>query len=106
MFTPVVQICILERIGEARPSSSTRVFSLHTQEVDSLILSQRFEDCSTLVRLRVSFCGDIIKQVSSYSVDGSKSVTSNKKEQPKKTLCPLVRKRTIPTERPPLVGEI
>jgi hypothetical protein len=26
--------------------------------------------------------------------------------RPKKTLWPLVRKRTIPTERPPLVGEV
>jgi hypothetical protein len=35
-------------------------------------------------------------------------VATNKKKKKKKTQTPwtLVRKRTIPTERPPLVGEI
>jgi hypothetical protein len=33
-------------------------------------------------------------------------ITKKTKKKTKKTPCPLVRKRTIPTERPPIVGEV
>jgi competence transcription factor ComK len=53
------------------------VFSLDTQQVDTLIVSQRLQDSSTLVRLRVSHCVGNIEHVFSYSFDCRKSITSN-----------------------------
>jgi hypothetical protein len=83
--SPIVVTLMKEASGSSETSVLTRVTRRNNPE-DTILHSHHRENLK-------SYC-DLLFQHLTLS------------KQTKQTLWPLVRKRTIPTEQPPLVGEI